>query len=87
MNFFDSDVHLYISNLIEDKLSILKENNDFNNHYSRLYNLIDELNLSLSGSQKELFDELIELFYITEKYYFAFSYSLGVKYGEDLKKL
>ena len=41
----------------------------------------------LSKQQKEQFDEIVQLFYKTEEYYFAFSYSLGVKYGEDLKRI
>ena len=48
---------------------------------------IDELGLELKGEQKEKFDEIIRLFYETEQYYFTLSYSLGVKYGEDLNKL
>ena len=36
----------------------------------------------LSGEQKEKFNNLIKSFYETEEYYFALSYSLGVKYGE-----
>ena len=49
--------------------------------------LIDKLNTNLSGEQKENFNALIKLFYETEEYYFALSYSLGIKYGENLKLL
>ena len=52
-----------------------------------LSKLIEELDNSLEGEQKEKFNEIIKLFYKTEEYYFAFSYSLGIKYGEDLKKI
>ena len=37
--------------------------------------------------QKEKFNEILELFHKMEDYYYVFSYSLGVKYGEELKKL
>ena len=36
---------------------------------------------------KEKFNEIIQLFLETEEYYFALSYSLGVKYGKDLNEL
>ena len=59
MEIFESGNYKFISELVEEKISILKNNIDF----------------------------IIELFYKTEEYYFALSYSLGVKYGEDLKKI
>ena len=33
------------------------------------------------------FNNFIKYFYETEEYYFVLSYSLGVKYGKDLKLL
>ncbi len=87
MEIFESGIYKFISELVEEKISILKNNIDFNNQYTRLYEVIDELERNLTGRQKEQFDEIIELFYKTEEYYFALSYSLGVKYGEDLKKI
>ena len=48
---------------------------------------MEELEQTLSKQQQEQFDEIVQLFYKTEEYYFAFSYSLGVKYGEDLKRI
>ena len=48
---------------------------------------MEELEKTLSETQKEQFNEIVELFYQTEEYYFAFAYSLGVKYGEKLQKL
>ena len=87
IEIFNNEDYKFISNLIENKLPILKQNKDFKNKYSRLSDAIEELEKILSNEQKEKFDEIIELFYKTEEYYFAFSYSLGVKYGNDLKKL
>lgn len=82
-----NDSRKIISNFVEKKLLILKENSDFNQKYIRLSNAIDELASCLTNEQNELFDEIVKLFYQTEEYYFALSYSLGVKYGEELKQL
>ena len=68
-------------------MPILKENQNFKKDYLRLIDAMEELEHTLSEQQKKQFDEIIQLFYKTEEYYFAFSYTLGVKYGEELKKL
>ena len=49
--------------------------------------MIDEMDVLLNDKQKQKFHEIMQLFYETEEYYFALSYSLGVKYGNDLKNL
>lgn len=82
-----NDSRKIISNFVEKKLQILRENSDFNKKYIRLSDAIDELASCLTNEQNELFDEIVKLFYQTEEYYFALSYSLGVKYGEELKEL
>ena len=82
-----NDSRKIISNFVEKKLQILRENYDFNQKYIRLSDAIDELASCLTNEQNELFDEIVKLFYQTEEYYFALSYSLGVKYGEELKQL
>lgn len=87
MEIFNNETKNFISNLIEEKLPILKGNKDFKEKYARLSDSMDELEKTLSKNQKELFYEIVNLFYETEKYYFTLSYSLGIKYGEDLKKL
>ena len=69
------------------KMPILKENKNFKKEYIRLADAMEELEQTLSKEQKKQFDEIVQLFYKTEEYYFAFSYSLGVKYGEELKKI
>ena len=68
-----------ISEMIEKKISILRQNKDFNEKYLRLTDTIDELEEILDKKQKEKLNELIKLFYETEEYYFAFSYILGTK--------
>ena len=87
MEIFNNETKDFISNFVEEKLPILKENTDFKEKYLRLSDAMDELDKTLSKNQKELFDEIVDLFYATEKYYFTLSYSLGLKYGEDLKKI
>lgn len=87
MEIFNDDSKIFINNLVEEKISVLRENSDFNQKSIRLSDSIDELEETLSESQKDLFDEIISLFFQTEEYYFALSYSLGVKYGDNLKKL
>ena len=77
----------YISNLVEEKIPILRQNKEFNQKYENLMLKIDQLSSMLEGEPKEILEEIIKLFYETEAYYFTLSYSLGVKYGEDLKKI
>lgn len=84
---FKKDNYKYISEYVEKKLPILRENKEFESKYIRLTEVMEELEKTLSETQKEQFNEIVELFYQTEEYYFAFAYSLGVKYGEELKKL
>lgn len=87
MEIFNNENYKHISSLVEKKIQILKENQDFNKKYTRLTDAMEELEITLSEKQKEQFNEIVQLFYKTEEYYFALSYSLGVKYGEDLKKI
>lgn len=87
MEIFNNNDYKFISDFVEHKIPILKENQNFKKDYLRLSDAMDELEPILSGPQKKLFNEIIQLFYKTEEYYFAFSYSLGIKYGEKLKKI
>ena len=87
MEIFNNDNYKFISNNVEQKLPILKENQNFKKEYLRLTDAMEELEQTLSKQQKEQFDEIVQLFYKTEEYYFAFSYSLGVKYGKDLENI
>lgn len=87
MEMFENNDYKFISDFVESKLSILRNNEEFNKKTKILSDSMEELEKTLSKEQKEKFDKIIKLFYDTEEYYFAFSYSLGVKYGEDLKNL
>lgn len=82
---FNNEDYKYISNFVEEKLPILRQNKNFNEKY--LTDTIEKLEKTLSVQQKEQLDEIIKLFYETEEYYFAFSYSLGIKYGKELEQL
>lgn len=84
---FNNNDYKYISNFIEEKLPILRQNKKFNEKYLKLTNSIENLEKTLTENQKEQLDEIIQLFYETEEYYFAFSYSLGLKYGKELEEL
>ena len=87
MGIFNDENYKYISDFVESKISVLRQNENFNKKYIEQADLIDTLNASLYEEQKERFNELIKSFYETEEYYFALSYSLGVKYGESLRLL
>lgn len=87
MEMFENNDYKFISDFVESKLSILRNNKEFNKKTKILSDSMEELEKTLSKEQKEKFDKIIKLFYDTEEYYFAFSYSLGVKYGEDLRNL
>lgn len=76
-----------INNLIESKIYLLRQNKNFEKKYIKLFDKIEDLENKLTDENKKLFDEVMKLIYETEEYYFALSYSLGVKYGEDLKKI
>lgn len=74
MEILNNENYKYISEFIEQKLPILRENTDFNEKYLTLANKMEELEKNLSPKRLEEFHEIVELFYETEEYYFAFSY-------------
>ena len=87
MGIFENENYKVISDFIESKSHILGENREFNRVYILLSKKIEELSKLLKEEDKEKFNEILELFLKMEDYYYVFSYSLGVKYGEELKKL
>lgn len=56
MEIFDNGNYKYISNFVESKIPILRQNENFNKKYLEQTNLIDYLNQTLSGEQKEKFN-------------------------------
>lgn len=87
MDFFENGDYRLITNLINDKMEKLKKYKGFNEKYTKLYDMIDEMDVLLNDEQKQKFNEIIKLIYETEEYYFALAYSLGVKYGNEIKNL
>ena len=87
MEIFTNGDYKLINEMIESRIPILRKNENFNKKYLRLTDLIDGLEKKLSNGEKEKFQEIVDLFYETEEYYFALSYSLGVKHGKDLENL
>ncbi len=77
MDIFNSEDYKLISEMVEKRIPELRKNEVFNKKYLRLTDLMEELEKSLSKEQKEKFNEIVNLFYETEAYYFAFSYYLG----------
>lgn len=84
---FENDNYKSISELVNGKIHVLRENQDFNEKYVRFFDLMDKLSENLNGENIDLFNEFIELYYKTEEYYLALAFSLGVKYGEELNKI
>ncbi len=87
IDFFENGEYRLITNLINDRIENLKKYKDFNTKYTKLYDLIDEMDENLNNKQKYKFNEIIKLIYETEEYYFALAYSLGIKYGNEIKNL
>ena len=87
LNLFISDDYKYLSNFIESKIQELKNIQNFNNIYIKNAKLENELDTRLNEKQKMIFEEYLKLIYELEEFYFAFAYSLGVKYGKDLENL
>ena len=69
MDFFNDGSYKFVTNMINEKIDVLKENGEFNEKYTRMYDLIDEFDLILEDNQKKKFNEIMELIYNTEEYY------------------
>lgn len=87
LDFFENGDYKFVTNLVNEKMEILKQCEDFGKQYLKLYDVMEELELTLDDKQKYKFNEVVNLFYSIEEYYFAFAYSLGVKYAKDLEKM
>lgn len=87
MEILEKENYKWISNLIEEKSKILNQNTEFKTKNLYLTQEMENFENSISIEQKENFNKIINLIYETEQYYFALSYLLGVKFGEDLKKI
>ena len=84
---FDKEMVENISNLVEDKMKILKEVKDFREKDKKLSACMEELDNLLPEDLQEKFDEVMRLNYQVEDYYFTLAYLLGIKYGEKTSKM
>ena len=66
IDFFENGEYRLITNLINDKMEKLKKYKDFSEKYTKLYDLIDEIDLILNDNQKYKFNEIMKLIYETE---------------------
>ncbi len=86
-NLFSSNNYKYISNFIETRIKELRNIEEFNTLDIKNINLENKLESSLNKEQKIIFDDYLKSIYELEEFYFAFAYSLGVKYAKDLENL
>lgn len=84
---FDEEMVENISNLVEEKMKILKEVKDFSEKDKKLSSCLEELDNILPEEFQQKFDEVMRLTYQVEEYYFTLAYLLGMKYGEKMKKM
>ncbi len=75
-----------ISNLVEEKMKVLKEINDFNEKDKKLSLTTEEFQMMLPDNLKNKFKEVMRLNYQVEEYYFTLAYQLGIKYGLHTSK-
>lgn len=87
IDFFENGDYKFVTNIVNEKLPILRGSKKFEEKYLKLYDIMEQLEDTFNENQKEMFNELIKLFYETEEYYCALAYSLGIKYGNDLNKI
>ena len=84
---FDQEMVENISNLVEEKMKVLKEVEDFRIKDKKLSNTMEELENALPDELQEKFDDVMRLTYQVEDYYFTLAYLLGMKYGEKMNKM
>ena len=84
---FDKDFVENISNLVEDKMKLLKDVKDFREKDKELSNQMEELDGMLPEELRDKFDDVVRLTYQLEDYYFTLAYLLGSKYGEKKSKI
>lgn len=87
INFLENGDYKFVMELFNEKMPILKSCKTFSEQYARFFDVMEDIEDTLNEKQKEKFNEFVTLIYDIEEYYFAFVYSLGVKYGQDLEKI
>lgn len=86
-NLFNEETVEHISNLVEEKMPILKDISAFNKKDENLALKLEQLENSLSEDSKEKLNHLMKLIYQVDEYYFTLAYFLGIKCGKTIEKL
>ena len=83
----DKDTISNISEIVENKMYILKKDKNFNQLDNQLLLNIDSFEKLIPKELKYRFDEIMRLIYQTEDYYFWLAYSLGIKYRKSINNI
>ena len=87
INIFDKDTVQSISSIVENKMYILNNIEDFHNKDLEYATELENLQNSLSIDLNNKLNNLIRISYQIEDYYFTLAYFLGKKHGEQSKDL
>ena len=83
INIFDSDTVNRISNLVEDKMFVLNQIEDFQKNDENFAIALEKLENSLSEETRSLLHEVMKLNYHVESYYFTLAYFIGLQHAEQ----
>ena len=86
-NLFDEDTVEAISNLVEEKMSLLNNISAFKEKDQALATATEELENALSKELNDKLDKVMKLHYQIDSYYFTLAYFLGKQHGEQIQKL
>lgn len=86
-NLLNLDTIEQISDIVEEKMHLLNQIEDFHKKDQSLAILMEKLENSLSNDLKEQFDDIMRLNYQVESYYFALTYFLGKQSGSQEIKI
>ena len=86
-NLFDKETVKNISQIVEDKMCVLNNVEDFQEKDKNLCMDIEAFEKLLSEESKERFDNIMKLSYQIQDYYFTLAYFLGRQHGEQITKL
>ena len=76
-----------ISNIVEEKMHLLKNISNFNDKEKSLAMNLEIFEKDLSTELKEKFDTVMKLTYQIEEYYFTLAYFMGMQSGKTYEKL
>ena len=84
---FDRKTVEDISKLVEDKMNILQEVEDFKQKDETLSNISEEFEGLLPDELKSKFKSIMKLAYQLDEYYFTLAYFLGAKFTNKINEL